>query len=138
MMTELNSASKATMCQLIQYRLLVQMHLVIRRLKSRSSRYSLILLLCRQSCLLQPILSKLSVSILKLLNLSFRSYLRFTDSVYRFSPVIIETEQDSKRFHGHNERISIDNYLKIVNFYHHIMINADEKELKRPPVKDEL
>lgn len=68
-----------------------------------------------------------------------RYYLKFTKAVYRFSPTVMVTEEDSKRFHGHNERISVDNYLQTVNFYHHIMLNSDLKELpKGSPGKDEL
>ena len=68
-----------------------------------------------------------------------RWYLKFTKSVYRFSPSIMMNEADTKRFHGHDERISVDNYLKTVNFYHHIMLNSDKKELDMGrPFKDEL
>ena len=68
-----------------------------------------------------------------------RWYLKFTKAVYRFSPSIMMNEADTKRFHGHNERISTDNYLKTVNFYHHVMLNSDKKELHGGrPAKDEL
>lgn len=85
-----------------------------------------------------------------------RWYLPFTKSVYRFSPSIMQGkwrfcklnnhflnmfkgEKDTSRFHGHNERISVDNYLKTVNFYHHIILNSDKKELELGrPAKDEL
>ncbi|UXI20335.1 peroxisomal N(1)-acetyl-spermine/spermidine oxidase [Sarcoptes scabiei] len=66
-----------------------------------------------------------------------RWYLPFTKSVYRFSPAFLH-QNEMKIFHGHNERISIDNYLKIVNFYHHLMINADKPRLDEPIFKDEL
>ncbi|KAH9425257.1 hypothetical protein DERP_013449 [Dermatophagoides pteronyssinus] len=66
-----------------------------------------------------------------------RWYLPFTKSVYRFSPAFL-TQETTKLFHGHNERITIDNYLKVVNFYHHIMINSDRKHLDPIKVKDEF
>lgn len=67
-----------------------------------------------------------------------RWYLPLTKAVYRFSPSVLLTE-DMSRFHGHNERIAVDNYLKTVNFYHHIMLNSDKSELEGAlPVKDEL
>lgn len=37
---------------------------------------------------------------------------------------------DEKRFHGVNERISIDNYEQAINFYYHVMINADQSALR--------
>ncbi|KAI2797393.1 hypothetical protein RDWZM_000226 [Blomia tropicalis] len=68
-----------------------------------------------------------------------RWYLKFTKSVYRFSPSVMMNKEDMKRFHGHNERISVDNYLKTVNFYHHIMMNSDKPKLDIDyTVKDEL
>ena len=66
-----------------------------------------------------------------------RWYLNFTNNIYRFSPGYITLEQFSI-VHGHNERISIDNYLKVVNFYHHIMINSDRERLDPIKVKDEF
>lgn len=67
-----------------------------------------------------------------------RWYLSMTKAVYRFSPSVL-TENDMSRFHGNNERISVDNYMKTVNFYHHIMLNSDESELAGSRLtKDEL
>lgn len=68
-----------------------------------------------------------------------RWYLNFTENVYRFSPSVMMQAADTKRFHGHNERISVDNYLKTVNFYHHIILNSDKPVLDRNLlIKDEL
>jgi len=67
-----------------------------------------------------------------------RWYLPFTRSVYRFSPAVMPT-QDMKRFHGHDERISVENYERCVNYYHHIILTSDGSEVPgRKPVKDEL
>lgn len=40
--------------------------------------------------------------------------------------------EDLKRFHGNNERLSIHNYEQVVNFYYHLLVNADEINL--PPM----
>jgi carboxypeptidase PM20D1 len=46
-----------------------------------------------------------------------------TDGVYRFSPVRARSE-DLPRFHGTNERISVDNYAELIRFYHRLLTNA--------------
>ena len=45
------------------------------------------------------------------------------DSVYKFSPVRAKPE-DLKRFHGTNERISVDNYVELIQFYHQLIGNS--------------
>ena len=45
------------------------------------------------------------------------------DNVYLFSPVRMGPD-DSSRFHGINERISIANYIEMINFYHRLIVNA--------------
>ncbi len=58
--------------------------------------------------------------------------------MYRFSSNIVSME-DIKRFHGHNERISITNYVQSVNFYHHIILNSNKVErFAKKTVKEEL
>lgn len=65
-------------------------------------------------------------------------YLGLTNNVYRFTPVVLNAG-DEKLFHGHDERITIDNYVKMVNYYHHLMVASDEPLLKPDSiVKDEL
>lgn len=54
-------------------------------------------------------------------------YLNLTDQIYRFSPVFL-TPNDTNRFHGDNERISIKNYEQVINFYHHVIMKADQDE----------
>jgi carboxypeptidase PM20D1 len=51
-------------------------------------------------------------------------YLGFTDNIYRFFPTILN-EEDTLRYHGDNERISVDIYAQSVSFYHRIIHNAD-------------
>jgi carboxypeptidase PM20D1 len=45
------------------------------------------------------------------------------DAVYRFSPVRAKPE-DLPRFHGTNERVSIANYVEMIQFYHQLLRNA--------------
>jgi carboxypeptidase PM20D1 len=45
------------------------------------------------------------------------------DNVYKFSPVRAKPE-DLKRFHGSNERISIANYVELIQFYHQLIGNT--------------
>ena len=45
------------------------------------------------------------------------------DNVYKFSPVRAKLE-DLKRFHGTNERISTDNYVELIQFYHQLISNS--------------
>jgi len=45
------------------------------------------------------------------------------DNVYKFSPVRA-TPEDLKRFHGTNERISVANYVELIQFYHQLVRNA--------------
>ena len=47
---------------------------------------------------------------------------------FRFAPTYMLPD-DLKRFHGVNERISIQNYEEAINFYYHVIKNADEKQL---------
>jgi carboxypeptidase PM20D1 len=43
-------------------------------------------------------------------------YVRLAQNVYRFNPLVLNPE-DISRFHGINERISVENYKKIIHFY---------------------
>ena len=45
------------------------------------------------------------------------------DNVYKFSPVRAKPE-DLKRFHGTNERISVENYVEMIQFYHQLIGNS--------------
>ena len=52
-----------------------------------------------------------------------RHYVGITDKIFRFSPVRANGE-DLKRFHGTNERLSIDGYADMIRFYRRLMENA--------------
>lgn len=65
-------------------------------------------------------------------------YLNLTRSIYRFSPAHIGSGE-AQLFHGHDERISVDNYVRVINFYHHLIQISDQESLSRAlPLKDEL
>ena len=51
-------------------------------------------------------------------------YLSIADNVYRFTPVHA-TKEDLPRFHGTNERVSVDNYIEMIQFYYRLMSHLD-------------
>ena len=61
-------------------------------------------------------------------NTDTKHYQNFTRNIYRFSPTFMYPP-DLKRFHGDNERISIKNYEQAINFYYHLILNANEESL---------
>lgn len=65
-------------------------------------------------------------------------YKNLTDSIYRFSAIAVKLEE-MKCFHGHDERLSLTNYEKLINFYHHLILNSDKSNLDfRPKKREEL
>ncbi|XP_066278539.1 N-fatty-acyl-amino acid synthase/hydrolase PM20D1-like [Branchiostoma lanceolatum] len=54
-----------------------------------------------------------------------RHYWNLTSAIYRFSPNVMRPE-DFSRLHGVNERISIEDYERVMNFYFHLMRNVDK------------
>jgi len=57
-------------------------------------------------------------------------YTPLTANLYRFSPTFMYPD-DVPRFHGNNERISIINYEQAINYFVHLIKNADLPSL--PP-----
>uniref|UniRef100_A0A1I8GNY4 M20_dimer domain-containing protein n=1 Tax=Macrostomum lignano TaxID=282301 RepID=A0A1I8GNY4_9PLAT len=51
-------------------------------------------------------------------------YLQFTRNVYRFTPNHIHM-RDANRYHGVDERIGVTVFEKAINFYYHLLRNAD-------------
>jgi len=49
-----------------------------------------------------------------------RHFLGISDHIFRFSPVRAKSE-DLARFHGTNERISVDNLAELIRFYHRLL-----------------
>ena len=47
-----------------------------------------------------------------------------SDAVYRFVPYQL-TPEDRSRIHGPNERIAVDDYRTVVQFYMQVIRNAD-------------
>lgn len=52
----------------------------------------------------------------------------FTPNIYRFCPNVMDNA-DLGRLHGRNERISIDAYKNIIEFYYHLIRNSDSPHL---------
>ena len=55
-------------------------------------------------------------------------YRDLTDAIYRFMPSVLEPE-DFKRIHGFNERIGVKNYEQTINYFYHLIKNADATEV---------
>ncbi|XP_056094198.1 N-fatty-acyl-amino acid synthase/hydrolase PM20D1.1 [Rhinichthys klamathensis goyatoka] len=64
-------------------------------------------------------------------NTDSRHYTELSPDIYRFAPSWYKPG-DSARFHGVNERISIQNYEEIVLFYFQLMQNSDIRNLSPP------
>lgn len=52
-----------------------------------------------------------------------RHYIGVTDNIFRFSPVRANSD-DLKRFHGTNERLSIEGYADMIRFYRRLIENT--------------
>src|SRR4029077_3373098 len=52
-----------------------------------------------------------------------RHYTEITDKIFRFSPVRANSD-DLKRFHGTNERLSIEGYADMIRFYRRLIENS--------------
>ena len=57
-----------------------------------------------------------------------RHYATISDDVYRFSPQTVTTE-DLPRFHGINERLSIEDFRDCCRFYYQLLKNSNQQEL---------
>ena len=67
-----------------------------------------------------------------------RFYVNSTKNIYKFQPMLIKSV-DVKRFHGVDERISLDNYADLVNFYFKLMENSDKMHMEmKKYLNDEL
>jgi len=49
-----------------------------------------------------------------------------SSNVYRFTPIRVESEEDTKRWHGVNERVLVDEYAKSIGFFYLFMQNSTE------------
>ena len=59
-----------------------------------------------------------------------KHYMSLSDAVFRFTPMRL-TEEDFGRFHGTNERISLENYKEIIRFYVRLIENSGLDEAGR-------
>lgn len=59
-------------------------------------------------------------------------YTELTKSIYKFSGIAVPLEE-MKRFHGHDERISLENYENLINFFHHLILNSESPALNLKP-----
>ncbi len=55
-----------------------------------------------------------------------RHYAGLTKNILRFLPITI-TAADTKRYHGIDERISLTDYLRCINFYARLIRNSQPK-----------
>jgi carboxypeptidase PM20D1 len=56
-----------------------------------------------------------------------KHYASLSDATYRFLPLWVkEEDKDIKRIHGTNERVAVDNYIKIIRFYAQLIRNTDD------------
>ncbi|XP_077785143.1 N-fatty-acyl-amino acid synthase/hydrolase PM20D1 isoform X2 [Podarcis muralis] len=70
-------------------------------------------------------------------NTDSRHFVNLTNAIYRFNPVIFKPE-DLPRFHGLNERISIEGYEKQVQFIFQLIQNCDISQSTEPHANHEL
>jgi carboxypeptidase PM20D1 len=56
-----------------------------------------------------------------------RHFAAVSDAIYRFEPVRAGPD-DLPRFHGTNERVSIANYVEMIQFYHQLLRNTARPE----------
>jgi carboxypeptidase PM20D1 len=52
-----------------------------------------------------------------------RHFEPIAEQVYRFSPIRAKAS-DLPRFHGSNERLSVDNLVEMIRFYHRLVQRA--------------
>ena len=53
-----------------------------------------------------------------------RHYQPVSDQIFRFMPVAL-SQDDLPRFHGHNERLSREQYPRMVRFYAGVMLGEE-------------
>jgi len=52
-----------------------------------------------------------------------KHYASLTNDIFRFAPMVLESE-DIGRIHGTNERINVDNFVRMIDFYRQLIRNA--------------
>ncbi|KAM6114342.1 N-fatty-acyl-amino acid synthase/hydrolase PM20D1 [Phoenicopterus ruber ruber] len=64
-------------------------------------------------------------------NTDSRHFTNVTNAIYRFNPLLLKSD-DLPRIHGLNERISVENYEKQVEFLFQLIKNCDTDKLPEP------
>ncbi|XP_065505343.1 N-fatty-acyl-amino acid synthase/hydrolase PM20D1 isoform X2 [Caloenas nicobarica] len=64
-------------------------------------------------------------------NTDSRHFTNVTNAIYRFNPLLLKSD-DLPRIHGLNERISVENYEKQVEFLFQLIKNCDIERLPEP------
>ncbi|KAM9217269.1 N-fatty-acyl-amino acid synthase/hydrolase PM20D1 [Leptosomus discolor] len=64
-------------------------------------------------------------------NTDSRHFTNVTNAIYRFNPLLLKSD-DLPRIHGLNERISVENYEKQVEFLFQLIKNCDTAKLPEP------
>ncbi|EDV20466.1 uncharacterized protein TRIADDRAFT_31955 [Trichoplax adhaerens] len=54
-----------------------------------------------------------------------KHFVKLSKNIYRFAPSFLNSAE-LKGIHGNNEKIKIKNYEQTINFYYHLMINAEK------------
>lgn len=54
-----------------------------------------------------------------------RHYSGVSSNIYRFAPIIV-TQEDMARIHGVNERVRVDDFLRGITYYYHLIRNANK------------
>ncbi|NXN07429.1 P20D1 hydrolase, partial [Indicator maculatus] len=67
-------------------------------------------------------------------NTDSRHFTNLTAAIYRFNPILLKPD-DLPRIHGLNERISVENFEKQVEFLFQLIQNCDTDELPEPHAK---
>ncbi|XP_064029822.1 N-fatty-acyl-amino acid synthase/hydrolase PM20D1 [Pogoniulus pusillus] len=67
-------------------------------------------------------------------NTDSRHFTNLTAAIYRFNPILLKPD-DLPRIHGLNERISVENFEKQVEFLFQLIKNCDTAELPEPHAK---
>ncbi|NXY89635.1 P20D1 hydrolase, partial [Alcedo cyanopectus] len=67
-------------------------------------------------------------------NTDSRHFTNLTAAIYRFNPLLLAPD-DLPRIHGLNERISVENYEKQVEFLFQLIKNCDTEKLPEPHTK---
>ena len=65
-----------------------------------------------ERCFNAPICPMLMIA-----NTDTRHYWPLSKHIYRFTPIVFESLEDTKMFHGNDERVSGENLCKLYEFY---------------------